>query len=111
MEPKDKAEAKSWRENPPYDQLKEVRAKFDDAGIVLYALNYSFRDDFSDTEIENGFKMAQAMGVNKITASANVDIGSRVDKYAQQYKTYVGMHNHDSMKPNEFSTPENWRKS
>ena len=110
IEPKDKREAKAWRENPPYDSLKSARTRFDEAGIVLYALSYGFRDDFSDTEIENGFKVAQALGVDKITSSANVDIGPRVDRYAQQYKIYVGFHNHDSMKPNEFSTPENWQQ-
>ncbi|MGI8743628.1 MAG: sugar phosphate isomerase/epimerase family protein [Bryobacteraceae bacterium] len=108
VEPKDKAELKKWRDDPPYTQLKEVRKKFDDAGIVLYAFNYSFQDNFTGQQIENGFKMAKAMRVDKITASANVDMGDRIDKYAQQYKVYVGFHNHDSMKPNEFSTPENW---
>jgi sugar phosphate isomerase/epimerase len=51
------------------------------------------------------------MGVSRITASANVDISPRVDKYAQQYKIYVGYHNHDSMKPNEFSTPDDWKRA
>ena len=75
----------------------------------LYAYNYSFRDEFTDEEIEHGFLMAKTLGVTRITASANVDISPRVDKYAQQYKIIVGYHNHDSMKPNEFSTPDDWK--
>jgi sugar phosphate isomerase/epimerase len=111
LEPKDKDKLTAWRSNPPMDEIKAVRKKFDDAGIDLYAFNYSFRGDFTDRQIEQGFQMARAMSVSRITASSNVDISPRVDKYAQQYKTYVAYHNHDSMKPNEFSTPDDWKKA
>ena len=109
LEPKEKEQLKAWRANPPMDELKAVRKKFDDAGIELYAFNYSFRSEWSDGEIEKGFLMAKALGVSRITASGNVDGAARVDKYAQQYKTYVAFHNHDSMKKNEFSTPDDWK--
>jgi sugar phosphate isomerase/epimerase len=101
----------AWRTNPPMDEIRAVRKKFDDAGIVIYAYNYSFRDEFTDEQIEQGFRMAQALGTNRITASSNVDISPRVDKYAEKYEIYVGYHNHDSMKPNEFSTPDDWKRA
>ena len=101
----------AWRTNPPMDEIRGLRKKFDDAGIELYAFNYSFRDEFTDEQIEQGFLMAKAMGVSRITASSNVDVSPRVDKYAEQYKIYVGYHNHDSMKPNEFSTPDDWKQA
>jgi sugar phosphate isomerase/epimerase len=106
--PQDKAAAEAWRKNPPLDEMKQVRKKFDDAGIVLYALNYSFREEWSDQEIENGFRIAQAMGLDKITASSNVSTARRVDPFAKKYKIYVGMHNHSNIKPNEFATPDNF---
>jgi len=109
LEPKDKEALKVWRADPPMDQIKAVRKKFDDAGMEIYAFNYSFRSDWSDREIANGFEIAKALGVNRITASGNVDGTARVDKYAQQYKVFVGFHNHDSMKKNEFSTPDDWK--
>lgn len=109
IEPKESDKLKAWRANPPMDEIKTVRRKFADAGIEIYTFNYSFRDDFTDPEIEKGFEMARALGVNKITASSNVDVSPRVDKYAQQYKIYVGFHNHDSMQKNEFSTPDDFK--
>lgn len=60
IEPESEDAAVAWRKNPPLDQMKQVRKKFDDAGIVLYALNYSFREEWSDQEIESGFKIAKA---------------------------------------------------
>lgn len=109
LEPKDKAQLKAWRDNPPMDEIRAARKKFDDAGIDLYAFNYSFRTDWSDEEIQKGFDIAKALGVNRITASSNVDASPRIDKFAQQYKMYVAFHNHDSMKKNEFSTPDDWK--
>lgn len=111
IQPTDQAQLQAWRSNPPLGEIKTARKKFDDAGIDLYAFNYSFRDDFSDSQIEQGFQMARALGVNRITASSNVDMSPRIDKYAQQYQIVVAFHNHDSMKPNEFSTPDDWRKA
>ncbi len=111
LEPKGNAAAKAWRENPPMDEIRAAKKKFDDAGIDVYALNYSFRTNMSDQEIENGFKIAKALGTNKITASANVDTAARIYPFAEKYRTYVGMHNHDSMKPNEFSTPDDFAKA
>ena len=43
------------------DEFKAVRRKFDDAGIELYAYNYSMRDDFTDDEIDRGFQMTRAL--------------------------------------------------
>lgn len=112
LEPADKNDPKhdadlkkAWRENPPMEELRAVKRKFDDAGIEIYAVNYSFRTNMSDTELDTGFQVARTLGTDKITASANVDTAARIDPFAQKYKIYVGMHNHDSMKPNEFSTP------
>src|SRR5215831_785862 len=47
---------KKWRTTVSMDVFKDVRKKFDDAGIQLYAYNYSFRDEFSDDEIARGFE-------------------------------------------------------
>jgi sugar phosphate isomerase/epimerase len=114
VEPKDKKgkELSEWRQTVPLDEVAKVRKKFDDAGIELYAYNYSFRDNFSDKEIERGFEFAKAMGVHIITASSTVSCVPRIDPFAQKYKIKVGFHGHDATdKPNEFSTPETFAKA
>jgi sugar phosphate isomerase/epimerase len=105
LEPTRRDELQSWRTSAPASLFRAVRQKFDRSGVRLYAYTYSFRDEFTDNEIEYGFKMARWLGVNKITASANVSTAGRIDHYAQRYKVYVGLHNHASMAPNEFSRP------
>lgn len=118
LEPSDKTDRKhdaelkrAWRENPPIDEIKAARKKFEDAGIDIYAVNYSFRTNMSNAEIEAGFQIAKTLGTDKITASANVDTAAKIYPFAEKYRIYVGMHNHDSMKPNEFSTPDDFAKA
>jgi sugar phosphate isomerase/epimerase len=100
-----------WRISTSMDLFKEVRKKFNDAGILLYAYNYSFRDDFTDPEIERGFEMAHALGVTRLTASSTVTCAKRVDPFAAKAKVYVGMHGHDNMKPGEFNLPASFEEA
>ena len=103
---------RKWRLTVPLDTFRQVRRKFDDAGIKLYAYNISFRDDYTDPEMERGFEMARALGVKIITASSNVSTAKRIDSFAKRYKIKVGMHNHDNVKnPNEYATPESFARA
>jgi sugar phosphate isomerase/epimerase len=105
-------ELRKWRLTVPLEEIKAVRKKFDDAGISLFAVNISFRDDFTDPEIERGFRMAQALGVRVITASSTVSVMPRVVPFAEKYKIMVGVHGHNNVKdPNEFATPESFAKA
>lgn len=102
-------EIRKWRlSKEALTRAAEVKKKFSDAGIELHAYNYSFREDFTDAEIERGFEMAKIMGVKKITASSNVTTARRVDPFAKKAKIFCGMHNHSRIVPNEFATPEDF---
>jgi sugar phosphate isomerase/epimerase len=107
LEPKgDRETQRKWRTTVPMDFFREVRKKFDDAGVELYAYNYSFRPEFTDEEVARGFEMAKALGVSRITASSTVPMAKRIDPYAVKAQIYVGMHNHAVDKPGEFATPQ-----
>jgi len=105
-------ELRKWWLSAPPSHFHEVRAKFDNAGVKLYAFTYGFGKTMTDQEIESGFRAAQALGVKYITSSANVSVAPRVDKYAQKYKIMVGFHGHDNTaNPDEFSTPETFARA
>ena len=103
---------RKWRLSVPMSHFHEVRRKFDNAGIELYAYNYSFRKDFTHDEMDRGFQMARALGVKYITASSNVSLAHQVDLLAQKYKIMVGFHGHDETQdPDEFSTAESFERA
>ncbi|HUZ45485.1 MAG TPA: TIM barrel protein [Terriglobia bacterium] len=103
---------RKWRLAVPMSRFHEVRQKFDRAGVLLYAYNYSFRKDFTHAEMERGFLMARALGVKYITASSNVSVAHQVDLLAQKYRIKVGFHNHDdTADPDEFSTAATFERA
>lgn len=99
---------RKWRLGVPLDAFRDLRRKFDAAGIALTAYNLSFRDDFTDEEIDRGFEMARALGVDVITASSNVATARRLDPFAARHRITVGFHNHSNIRPNEFATPDDF---
>jgi sugar phosphate isomerase/epimerase len=119
VEPKQEGRAKDareelrkWRLTAPMDHFTGIASKFKNAGINLYAYNYSFRDDMTDEEIKRGFEMAKALGAKCITASATVSVTKRVAPEAEKAKMLVGMHGHDNLKdPNQFARPESFEKA
>ncbi|MBK6798568.1 MAG: sugar phosphate isomerase/epimerase [Acidobacteria bacterium] len=113
LEPKglDRAGMRNWRLTTPMQFFTLTGEKFKTAGIDLYALNYSFREDFTDEEIKRGFEIAKALGARAITASSNMSTVKRIDPFARQYKMRVGLHNHSNIKPNEFATPDDFSKA
>jgi len=101
-------EMRRWRETVSIDEFRRIKDKFDRGGITITAYNISFRDDFSDAEIERGFDMAKALGAHVITASASTAVVTRVAPVAARHKIPVAMHNHSRIAPNEFATPESF---
>lgn len=113
VEPKglNRDELRKWRLTTPLSTFNDIRQKFNQAGVELFAYNYSFKEDFTDEEIERGFQITQALGAKNITASAQVSVAKRVDAFARKYKIRVGMHNHSRIQPNEFATPDDFAKA
>jgi sugar phosphate isomerase/epimerase len=104
-------ELRKWRLSVSLDEFEAAGKKFREAGIDLYAYNYSFRDDFTDAEIERGFEMAKALGAKVMTASSNVSTSARIAPFAKKHKIRVGMHNHSRIRENEFATPEDFERA
>ena len=106
------AELRKWRLTVPLAHFQEIAGKFKSAGIQLFAYNYSFRDEFTDEEIDRGFQMARALGVKVITASATVSVAKRVAPVADKYRIVAAMHGHSNIKdPNEFAKPESFEQA
>jgi sugar phosphate isomerase/epimerase len=101
---------RNWRLEVPLDHFRNVRKKFDDAGINVYVYNLSFNDSFTDEEIDRAFDQAKALGVNIISASTTLPVAKRVAPFAEKHKMFVAMHNHANLKdPNEFATPASFQ--
>ncbi len=108
--PKGKDELAAWRKNPPLDQMRAIRRKFDDAGVDLYALTYGFNKSWGDQELEAGFAIAKAMGVKYITTTTQVSIAPRLAPLAEKHRIVVAFHNHSNMAPDEVARPQDFEQ-
>jgi sugar phosphate isomerase/epimerase len=100
---------RKWRLSVSMDKFKEVRSKFDAAGIQLQLLCFNMNEAITDDEIEYAFEMANALRVNAISCSTQVTVSKRVAPFADKHKMMFGFHGHDATwDPNEFATPESF---
>jgi sugar phosphate isomerase/epimerase len=99
-------ELRAWRKTVSMDRFKNVRKRFNAAGIDLHLLTYNMNVmTTTDEEIEYGFQMAKALGVKAITTSTQVSMAKRVAPLAEKHRMIVGFHGHDHVdRPDEVST-------
>lgn len=97
-------ELRRWRETVEIGVFHRVREQLAKASIGLSAYNVSFRDDFSEAEIERGFEMARALGAPAITSSSNVATVARIAPVAARQQMVVAVHNHSRLDANEFAS-------
>ena len=100
-----------FRLETPAAHFQEIGRKFTAAKVPLCAYNYSFKEDFTDEEIDRGFVIARALGAPAITASAQQAVVPRVAAAAARHRMKVAMHNHSEVHPNEFATAEDFEKA
>ena len=103
---------REWRIAQPLDRFREVRAKFDQAGLNLFSYVQTIDDDMSDGEIDAVFRQMQALKVPIFTTNqTRVGMGPRVAPFAEKYGIRAAWHPHAQVNdPNEVATPASLEK-
>ncbi len=106
---KAREDLRKWRLEGSLDHFKNARKKFDAAGITIHAYCYNMNSSFTDAELDRGFEMTRALGVDTMTTSTTMDVAKRLAPLAEKHKLLVGLHGHSNLTdPNEFATPESF---
>jgi sugar phosphate isomerase/epimerase len=87
----------AWRASTSMDKFKEIRKKFNDAGVTIYAFKpNAFGANNTDAEIEYGMKAAKALGATSVTLELPTDSAQtkRLGDFGSKHKVYVGYHAH-----------------
>jgi len=90
-------EVAAWRASVSMDHFKDVRKKFNDAGISIYAFKpNAFGPNNTDAEVEYGMKAAKALGATSVTLELPTDPAQtqRLGALGEKHKVYVGYHAH-----------------
>jgi sugar phosphate isomerase/epimerase len=103
---------RQWRIAAPDSQFRDIRSKFDRAGIVLFSYVMTIGDDFTDPEIDAVFRHMKALGVDKFcTNQTRMSMGPRMAPFAEKYGIHPAFHNHALVNdPNEVASPESFER-
>jgi sugar phosphate isomerase/epimerase len=103
---------REWRIAQPLDRFRQVRQKFDAAGLNLFSYVQTIDDDMTDAEIDAVYKQMQALKVPMFTTNqTRVGMGSRMAPFSAKYGIKASWHPHAQIQdPNEVATPESMEK-
>jgi sugar phosphate isomerase/epimerase len=110
---KERDELREWRLLTPISHFEDIKKKFDDAGIVVYAYCMNgMGDDFTPQEIDKTFEQAQALGAVTISTSTTLDVAQKLAPFADKHQFPIAFHGHANITdPNQFATPESFQKA
>jgi sugar phosphate isomerase/epimerase len=106
-------ELREWRLLTPMSHFQEIKKRFDDAGIVIYAYCVNgMGADFTDQEIDKMFEQAQTLGATVISTSTTLEVAQKLVPIVEKHQFPVSFHNHANLTdPNQFATPESFAKA
>jgi hypothetical protein len=101
---------RQWRLATPPAGHEAIRAKFQAAGIGLFAYRVDYDAAFTDDEIDVTFRQAKALGVSRIASIASLSMARRLASYAEKYGLTVALHNTANAKDADaIATPQSFR--
>ncbi len=86
-----------WRATASMDKFKEIRKKFNEAGVTIYAFKpNALGPNNSDAEVEYALNAAKALGATSVTIELPTDAkqSQRLGDLGAKNKVYVGYHAH-----------------
>jgi len=103
---------REWRVAQPLDRFRQVRQKFDAAGLNLFSYVQTIDDDMTDAEIDAAYRQMQALKVPMFTTNqTRVGMGPRMAPFSAKYGIKAAWHPHALVQdPNEVATPESMEK-
>jgi sugar phosphate isomerase/epimerase len=86
----------TWRTSVPMSKFADVRKKFNDAGVNIYAYRITLTADMPEAEYDYAFNAAKALGASQITMEHPTDlaVSKRIGDAAAKHQLNVGYHMH-----------------
>jgi sugar phosphate isomerase/epimerase len=84
---------RKWRLATPASHYAELKARFEAAGIRVFAMSFQHDDAFTDDEIAATFAHAQALGVEVVSSQATLAMAGRLAPFAERARILVAFRN------------------
>jgi sugar phosphate isomerase/epimerase len=97
-------ELRKWRLSVPMEKVREVRRRFDDAGIVVEIVKVDGILALPDDETDYAFNLAKNLGARAISTEIADEGPKRLGQFADKHQIMVGYHGHASTGEKDFET-------
>jgi sugar phosphate isomerase/epimerase len=100
---------RKWRLAMSMDKYKELRKKYNDAGVTIHIVKFGLNTNMPDEEIDYCFNAAKALGCRAITCEPPLSQTKRLGLFAEKHQIMLGYHGHSNMTNDEaFAKPSSW---
>jgi len=88
--------AANWRATVPMSKFADVRKKFNDAGVNIYAYRFTLTSEMPDSQYDYAFNAAKALGASQITMEHphDVALAKRIGQAGEKHGINIGYHLH-----------------
>lgn len=93
---------RKWRTSVSMDKVKEVRRKFEDAGILIEIVKVDGIFAMPDEVVDYEFQLAKTLGARAISTEIAHDGPQRIGRFADKHTLMVGYHGHTETGPKEW---------
>lgn len=91
------------------DKYKELRKKYDDAGVTIHIVKFGLNTSMPAEEIDYCFNVAKVLGCKGITCEPPLSQTKRLGEFAAKHQIMLGYHGHSNMESAEaFAKPASW---
>ncbi len=106
-------ELRDWRKSVSLDRVKDFRAKYETAGVLIEIVKVDGIFGMSDEEVDYAFALAKALGGRAISTeiSHKEEELKRLGSFADKHQFMVGYHGHATTKPEHWERPLRSRNS
>jgi sugar phosphate isomerase/epimerase len=93
-----------WRKTVSLDKVKDFRAKYETAGVLIEIVKVDGIFKMSDEEVNYAFALAKGLGARAISTeiSHEVEDLKRLGGFADKHQFMVGYHGHATTKPEHW---------
>ena len=103
---------RKWRLSQSMNGFRDLRRKYNDAGVMIEVVKFDGVDGYSDDELDYAFQLARELGANVISCEIPVSTTKRVGAFAEKHKIMVGYHGHGNLTdPEAFGGLPSWERA
>jgi hypothetical protein len=101
-----------WRATQSMSKYRDLRKKFDEAGVSIQIVNFNLGPASVDQEIDYCFQVAKTLGARAVSCEPPVREATRLGLFADKNQTMIGYHGKsDVTTADAFGRPGAWEQA